>query len=437
VIRATRLVVVAAVLLAARAPASDRRAALDALVHAQRPYGGWVFADGPGGRPQACTQIVRSAERLAAPFGLATWDVVVLRSPGTPAAALELLAGGVPERDAEYAAAARHAGDFLAATQLEPGGWFSEMPVSGGAPSWWFEWLAWRTTLDDDVTTGGIRLFLSLWSATRDHRYRVAARSALDLLHEAQLPSGGFPNVWRPAWLRRLHGGSEDLASVNDGTTPLAVETLLMAARVFGDPRHLEAARRAGNWLLAVQQRDPAPGWAQQYDDAGRPAPARLFEPAALATWETRHAIEALLALAEATGERRYCEAAARAVGWLVAVRLRPGCWARYHDLQDGSPVFATENGARVDEGAARPGYSWTGDFGIPSLLVRLGLDEDGRRRGAPVEAPMPLPGDPGACPGGGPHAPVLEGARLHAARAALGRLVPLSGASFCSAAFR
>jgi hypothetical protein len=436
-IAAAAVAATAALAAAAPAAARERGAALDALVAAQTTYGGWVFAAPPGERPRPFTELLRVAERVAAPVGFATWDLLVLRSPGTPAAALELLAGDAAERAAVYAAAAERAGDLLVATQLEAGGWFSEMPIVDGAPTWWFRRLAWRITLDDDVTTGATRVLLALWDRTRNGRYRTAARHALDLLHAAQLPSGAFSIVWRPAWLRRVHASAEDAPSLNDGATPLAIETLVAAARIFRDPRHLDAARRAGDWLVSVQLGDPAPGWAQQYNDDGRPAPARRFEPAALATWETRHAVEALMALAEAVREPRYCGAAARALRWLARARLRDGCWARYLDLADGSPVYVAESGRRVaDVALARPGYSWTGEFGIPALLDRLGLDENARRRHAPHPVPAPLPGDPGTCPGEAPHAPDLEGARLLVAMAARARPVEAAGAGFCASAF-
>ncbi|HWP67575.1 MAG TPA: pectate lyase [Candidatus Limnocylindria bacterium] len=431
------VLLLAAIFVAVPAEGAGRRELLDALVAEQQPAGGWVFAAPPGKRPQPLTQVVGLAERLAAPLGLATWDLLVLRSPGTPAAALELLAGGVPERQEAYDAAARRAAHLLADVQLEPGGWFSEMPLHDGRPAWWFRQIAWRMTLDDDVTPGAIRALLAVWERTREESLRLAARRGLDLLHQAQLPDGAFPIVWRPPWLHRLHESQEDAPSLNDGATPLAIETLLEAARVFRDPRHLDAASRAGDWLLSVQLGEPAPGWAQQYNAEVRPAPGRGFEPAALATWETRHAAEALLALAEATREVRYCQAAARAVRWLARVSIASGCWPRFVDLADGSPVYVGADGMRVDgPEQARPGYSWTGEFGIPQLLARLGLDAAGRRRGRPHPAPAPLPGDPGTCPGGGPHAPELEGPRLLAAAAARERAVAQRGAEFCAAAF-
>lgn len=430
-------VALAVVLAAAGARAGDRRTALDALVAAERAAGGWTFTAPPGQRPRPFTEILRIAEAVAGPFGLASWDLLVLRSPGTPAAILELLAGVEGERDPAWQAAARRAADLLVAVQLEEGGWFSEMPVHGGTLAWWFPKVVWRSSLDDDVTPGAIRALLALWEDTRDERHRTAARRGLDLLHEAQLPDGAFPVVWRPAWLHDMRPGHEDQPSLNDGATTLAIETLLAAARTFRDPRHLDAARRAGDWLLAVQLSEPAPGWAQQYNEENRPAPGRRFEPAALATWETRFAAEALLGLAEATREPRYCQGAARAVRWLARVTIAPGCWARYRDLADDSPVYVDGDGAQVaDATRARPGYAWTGDFGIPQLFARLGLDARAQRMSAPRAGPAPLPGDPGACPGEGPHAADLDGARLLVATAARERPAPLPGAAFCASAF-
>jgi hypothetical protein len=82
------------------------------------------------------------AERVARPLGLARWDLLVVRSPGTPAAGLLLLAGQRLTGRTDYLDAARRAGDLLVATQLPSGGWFSEMPVEGGGLAAWFPWVA-------------------------------------------------------------------------------------------------------------------------------------------------------------------------------------------------------------------------------------------------------------------------------------------------------
>jgi hypothetical protein len=387
---------------------------VDALVALERPAGGWTFASAPGTRPEPFTLVVRTGERLLAPVGLATWDLVVVRSPGTPAAGLVLLDAYRRRRNETYLAAARRAGDFLVATQLAHGGWFSELPAVGTTTPWWFRLVAdTRAMLDDDVTPGAVRFLVALWQATGDARYRAAAERGIALMQAAQLPSGAWPLDARPAWLRRLHPHYEDQPALNDGATPFAITTFLAVAPALGRDDLVRDARRAGDWLLAVQGRPPQTGWAQQYTAGGEPTSARRFELPAFASWETRHAIEALVALASATGERRYCDGARAAAHWLDAVRVGPSCWARFYDVGDGAPIFVDAGGRRVASSReARPGYSWMGEFGIPAVLASLGVGHDA--------ASARLPGDPGRCAEDPSPPRPLAGARAITAQAAI-----------------
>jgi len=398
-------------LVGASAVASESDVA--ALLAAARPAGGWEFAHAPDGRAVPYTWLVKTAERVAEPFGLATWDLIAIRSPGTPAAGLLLLERG---GDADVMKVARRAGDLLVATQLEIGGWASELPVHGNELPEWFRVLSIRPALDDDVTPGAIRLLLRLWQATDDSRYRASAERALALITREQHPSGGWPLTGHPAWMNALRPEALTHLTLNDGATPLIVTTLLDAARRLDRPDLRAAAIRGANWLVAVRGDQTA--WAQQYDVDGTPAGARRFEVPALATWETRHAIDALLTVTHDTGDTRYCTVIRDAVAWLERVRLAPGCWARFHDLRTGEPVYVDAGGARVTSPYdARPGYSWIGEFGIPALLARLG-------RADPPATGAPLPGDPGICPDRPPINPGFHGAR--AVIAAVGRRRPI-----------
>ena len=201
--------------------------------------------------------------------------------------------------------------------------------------------------LDDDVTTGGARALLALWRTTGDVRYRDGAERALGLVVDAQLASGAWPLVWRPAWKRYLWPTFEDLATINDDTTPSAVETLLSAAELLGRDDLRTAATRGGEFLLAVQAPPPRSGWAQQYDAQGRPAQGRRFEPPALASSESRYAIEALVTLADATGDDRYCAAITRAITWLASSALRPGCWPRFRAVDRRTQHVTTRHRTR------------------------------------------------------------------------------------------
>ena len=136
------------------------------------------------------------------------------------------------------------AGDLLVAIQMPSGGWFSEMPVRGGAIAGWFRWTVRRSALDDDITPGAVRALLGLWESTHDPRYRTAAERGLGLLLERQLAGGAWPLVARPYWKQWLYRDFEDRPTLNDGATTQAIVTLLTAARVLGREDLLAAARR-------------------------------------------------------------------------------------------------------------------------------------------------------------------------------------------------
>jgi hypothetical protein len=101
-------------------------ATIDALAAHERSNGGWTFDAPAGERPHPFTLVMQMAEGVAAPLGLAHWDLLVVRSPGTPAAGLLLLAAHRLTGRAEYLEAARRTGDLLVAVQLGSGGWVSE-----------------------------------------------------------------------------------------------------------------------------------------------------------------------------------------------------------------------------------------------------------------------------------------------------------------------
>ena len=286
----------------------------------------------------------------------------------------------------------------------------------------WFRAIAHWATLDDDVTPGVVRFLLALFAQTGDATYRRGAERGLELLLAAQLPSGAWPLTWRPRWARALVPTFEDLASTNDAATAGPITALVAGSRVLDRPDLLVAARRGGEWLAQAQGAAPQAGWAQQFDPEERPAPGRRFELAAFASWESREMIDALLALADATGDAAFCAPVPKALGWLVRSALAPGCWARLYTPGTNAPLYVGADGQPVATPAeARRPYRWTGDYGIPGLLAALGLDERGEPR-APSIGPLPphrAPGDAGACPGEGARGRRSTGPRARIARAA------------------
>ena len=142
-LRSLLLAALLAAVPAAAALPPNVRAAVDAVLACERPEGGWTYSCDPVHGPHgAVTWPLVRARRLAEPFGLATWDVAVMRSPGTPAAGLVLLEAWRLGGDPRDLAAARRAGELVLALQLYNGGWYSEVPVHGTRPAMWFTALA-------------------------------------------------------------------------------------------------------------------------------------------------------------------------------------------------------------------------------------------------------------------------------------------------------
>jgi hypothetical protein len=282
------------------------------------------------------------------------------------------------------------------------------MPVHGKRLARWFRWLNRWTALDDDVTSGAARFLVALWAATGEPAYRASAGRAFDLLLAAQLPGGAWPLTWRePRWLLTISPNFEDLPSTNDAATAGPIAALLDGARLLGRADLRAAAMRGGDWLVRVQGAAPQAAWAQQYEVDGSPAAGRRFEPAGLASWETREMLSALLALARDTGEQRYRDAVPAGVAWLVRSAIAPGCWARLSEPGSNAPLYVARDGQRVASAAeAKRPYKWTGNYGIPALLAQLGVDADGSARD-PSTTPPPerIFGDAGHCPREQPHA--------------------------------
>ncbi|MDG2308054.1 MAG: pectate lyase [Candidatus Binatia bacterium] len=370
------------------------RTAIEAMLECERPEGGWMYVCAPERGSRGVTKIVNLGVRVRSTLGLEPFDLIVMRSPGTPAAGLLLLEAWERSGEERFLDDAKRTGDLILDLQLPGGGWFSEMPVHGRELAFWFKWYVPWSTLDDDVTTGAVRLLLRLFQATGDERYRVSAERGLDLLVEAQLPSGAWPLTGRPVWLRTVSPSFEDLPSLNDAATASVIRTLILGAEILDQPDLLAAAVRGGDWLVDTRHAAPAAGWAQQYDETGRAVPGRAFEPVALASWETRHALDALVALSRAVDDQRYCSAIDESVSWLADSALGPGCWARFVSPETGKPIFIDLDGNEVPHlyQAKRP-YRWTGDYGIPALFAELEVPAD------EAEVTPRIAGDAGDCP--------------------------------------
>lgn len=296
-------------------------------------------------------------------------DTVWVQPPGTPAVGLAYLDAyertGFPWlRDAAVAA-----GECLVQGQLHSGGWQDHIDFGAAERPR----LAYRvepqrkkarnhTSFDDDKTQSALRFLMRLDQALEfDHeRIHEATQFSLDCILKAQFPNGGwtqvydhFPDGSQPVgpsaaypelWPRHYPGGDYwEHFTLNDNAMSDTITMLLLAARIYNEPRYREAALRGGDFLLRAQMPSPQPAWAQQYNRQMHPVWARKFEPPAISGSESQGVLLTLLDLWVETGDDKYLKAIPPALDYLKRSLLADGQLARFYELRTNRPLYFTK----------------------------------------------------------------------------------------------
>ncbi len=117
---------------------------------------------------------------------------------------------------------------------------------------------------------------------------------------------------------------------------------------------------------------DPQPVWAQQYDREMHPIWVRRFEPAAITGGESQDALETLMKIYRATGDKKYLEPIPRALAFLKKSRLPDGRLARYYELKTNRPLYMTrqndEYSLTFDDSKLPDHYGWKVDSRLDSI---------------------------------------------------------------------
>jgi hypothetical protein len=331
-----------------------------------------------------------------------------VQPPGTPAVGAAFLRLYELTGEKNWLGAAHQVGRALVQTQLLSGGWFYAIDVSpDAAKSWCYRSTGIdsdrckeidgktknRTVLDDDTTQSAIRFLMWLDTALEgsDPAIRETADYALKRIIGTQYPNGSWPVYpdrahefddepadlvatvpadWPRTWVKP-EGGPYYIT--NDNLVRDMIHVYLLAERQFGDREYGDAAVHGGEFLLMAQLPEPQPGWAQTYDGAMQPVWGRKFEPPSVASRETAGAASALLELFGRTGDKRFLDAAKRAVAWLESVRLPDGDWARFYELGTNQPLYVNADFELVYEPEnLHPGYGFKLRADIPAVVDRV-----------------------------------------------------------------
>ncbi|MCI0461334.1 MAG: hypothetical protein L0Z62_30670 [Gemmataceae bacterium] len=302
--------------------------------------------------------------------GKATATMAWVQPPGTPSVGMAFLNAHEATGDAFYLDAARETARALVRGQLRSGGWDYRIEfdpklrkkyayrVDAGSEQGFN-----LTTLDDDTTQAALRFLMRVDKALafKDAPIHESAVFALTSLLKAQYPNGAwpqrynrfpdpnqhpikkasFPKSWSRTWPNKDYRGYYTL---NDNTLADVVDTLLEAARTYGEAKYRQAVDRAGGFLLLAQLPEPQPAWAQQYDFDMHPAWARKFEPPAVTGGESFGAMRTLLRLYRETGEKKYLEPLPRALAYFKRSRLADGRLARFYEMKTNKPLYFTRD---------------------------------------------------------------------------------------------
>lgn len=356
--------------------------------------------------------------------GKATATMVWVQPPGTPTIGMAYLEAHQATGDGYYLEAARETGRCLVRGQLRSGGWTRLIDfdprerrryayrVEGGGD----EKARNVSSLDDDMTQSALRLLMRLDRALdgKDEEVHEAVLHGLKSLIAAQYPSGGWPQGFEgpaapgehPArkasypetWSRTPPERHQywRLPTLNDNAHATTLDTLLEAARLYGDAAYREAAKRAGDFLLLAQMPDPQPAWAQQYDGEMRPAWARKFEPPAISGGESQDVLRILLKLHEVSGDERYLEPIPRAIAYLKSSRLPGGRLARFYELGTNRPLYFTKDYRLTHDDSDVPTHY---SFKVDDELDEIAREYDRARKevekSGPRAAPAPRPPGP------------------------------------------
>ena len=112
-----------------------------------------------------------------------------------------------------------------------------------------------NATFDDGNTASAARFLLRFYLTTRETKYRLALRTALNFIVLAQYKNGAWPQRY-PLRYEFSHDGFPDYTSyytLNDGSAKSNIEVLLEAAEKLGDRRYFEAAKRGVEFMILVQ----------------------------------------------------------------------------------------------------------------------------------------------------------------------------------------
>ncbi len=296
-------------------------------------------------------------------------EKVWVQPPGTPSVGMAYLEAYELVGEEYLLKGARDAAECLIQGQLRTGGWRESIefdPAERKKFAYRVEKERERqnnhTTFDDDKTQSAIRLLMRLDQVLKfkDEKLHEPSLFAIDSVVKAQFPNGAWgqgydsfpipadypvkPASYPESWSRTYPGGKYwYFYTLNDNAMADTIDALLLAGKIYGEPKYRRTALKGGEFLILAQMPEPQPAWAQQYDFDMHPCWARKFEPASITGGESQGAIRILTRLFVETGDRKFLAPIPKALDYLERSRLPNGQIARFYELQTNKPLYFTK----------------------------------------------------------------------------------------------
>ncbi len=293
----------------------------------------------------------------------------------------------VPEKPSAWFAGAEAGkiADNLLTWQSPSGGWTKNTVmtrrarIAGQRWSPWGDW-GYVATIDNKATTSQIEFLARMATATGKEAYAAGAERGLRYLLAAQMPGGGWPQVFP------LQGTYHDMITFNDDAMVRVLEQLRNIKNrktpwqfISAELRtEIEvAAQRGIECILHCQIRvkGTLTAWCAQHHPVSlAPVGARAYELASLSGGETVGILKLLMSLGNPAPEvRRAVEAG---IAWLrrstveAAALGKKGSrgpqWARFYEIDTNRPLFSDMDGARrfsfSEVKVKRNSYAWFTD---------------------------------------------------------------------------
>ena len=303
--------------------------------------------------------------------GRATDSMIWIQPPGTPAVGMVYLDAYAATGDTLYLNGAVRAARALVWGQLSTGGWDYRIDFDEeGSKRWHYRRdveagdtdageRRHRSVFDDDTSQSAMRLLMRVDEQLdfKDEEIHEAVTSGLDAFLRVQYPNGAWPQRWTTfpepdkypvvkarypeTWSWKWpEVDYRDFYTFNDNAITDVIEVMLEAHRTYGDERYLNAALKAGDFMVLAQMPEPQPTWAQQYNHQMEPAWARRFEPASVTGGESMGVMRTLLDLAVQTGKPRFIQPVPVALAWAKRSLLADGRLARFYELKTNTPLY-------------------------------------------------------------------------------------------------